>query len=55
MERGIPLPVEVDSDKAEADYANGAKVWFREGTKMDRIDYADVVDMRFLEEAKKQA
>jgi len=41
-------------DIAEADYANGAKVWFREGTKMVRQAYGDMVDLRFLQEAKKK-
>jgi len=44
-----------DGDIAEEHYANGAKVWFREGTKMNNIPYEDVVDMSFLEAAKKQA
>ncbi len=44
-----------DGDIARADYENGAKVWFRPGTKMDAIAYEDVVDMSFLEKARKGA
>ncbi len=42
-----------DGSITEADFANGAKVWFREGTRMNRIAYKDVVDMSFLNNAKK--
>jgi len=41
-------------DIAAADYANGAKVWFRPGTKMKRLAYADVVDLSFLEKAQQK-
>jgi NitT/TauT family transport system substrate-binding protein len=44
-----------EGDIAEADFNNGAKVWFREGTKMKAIPYGQVVDTRFLAEAKKEA
>ena len=38
----------------EADFANGRKVWFRQDTEMQPIDYGSVVDMRLLAEAKKK-
>lgn len=38
----------------ETDFGNGGKVWFRENTRMNPIDYATVVDMSFLTEAKKK-
>ncbi len=41
-------------DIAEADYANGGKVWFREGTKMIRQPYAKVVDLSFLKKAQQK-
>ena len=42
-----------DGSFPEADFDNGAKVWFREKTKIDKVGYADVADMSFLENAKK--
>jgi len=42
-----------DGNIAEADYNNGAKVWFREGTKMKKLAYNEVVDMSFLNKARK--
>lgn len=36
-----------------ADFETGAKVWFREKTKMQPLTYGDVVDLSFLENAKK--
>ncbi len=41
-------------DIKEADFANGAKVWFRPGTKMKPLAYSDVVDMSFLRVAQKK-
>jgi NitT/TauT family transport system substrate-binding protein len=43
-----------DGSIAEADFANGGKVWFREGTKMEKAGYADLVDTQFLEAAQKK-
>lgn len=37
----------------EADFATGAKVWFREQTKIAPLDYAEVVDTSFLANAQK--
>jgi len=34
-------------------FDTGAKVWFRELTKIEKLDYAAVTDMSFLENAKK--
>jgi len=42
-----------DCSFPEADFNNGAKVWFREKTKIDQLAYSDVADMSFLENAKK--
>ncbi len=42
-----------DGSFPEADFDNGAKVWFREKTKIGQIDYDAVTDMSFLENAKK--
>jgi NitT/TauT family transport system substrate-binding protein len=42
-----------DGSFPEADFNNGAKVWFREKTKIDQLAYADVADMSFLENAQK--
>lgn len=36
-----------------ADFDNGAKVWFREKTKIGQTDYSAVTDMSFLENAQK--
>ncbi len=41
-----------DGNIAEVDYNNGAKVWFRKGTKMKNLAYNDVVDMSFLNKAR---
>lgn len=37
----------------QAYFDNGAKVWFREKTKIAPLSYAEVADMRFLESAQK--
>ena len=37
----------------EAYFENGAKVWFREQTKIAELRYGEVADMRFLEGAQK--
>ena len=42
-----------DGSFPEADFANGAKVWFREKTKIKPVKYADVTDMSFLANAAK--
>ena len=42
-----------DGDFPKADFETGAKVWFRARTKMEAIAYDDVVDLSFLEAAKK--
>lgn len=42
-----------DGSFAEADFQNGAKVWFRPATKIGELGYADIADMSFLENAKK--
>ncbi len=34
-------------------FENGAGVWFREQTKIGALDYGEVADMRFLEDAQK--
>ncbi len=39
---------------AKEDFENGAKVWFRELTKIKRQSYEDIVDMSFLENARKK-
>lgn len=43
-----------DGAIAEADYRNGGRVWFREGTDIKPIAFADAVDMRFLAAAAKK-
>ena len=35
------------------DFNNGAKVWFRDFTKIKRQNYSEVVDMSFINNAKK--
>lgn len=42
-----------DGSFPEADFNNGAKVWFRDKTKIGQLAYGDVADMSFLENAKK--
>jgi len=42
-----------DGSFPEADFNNGAKVWFREKTKIGKLDYSAIADMSFLENAKK--
>jgi len=44
---------QVDGSFPEADFDNGAKVWFREQTKIEKLAYADVADMSFLANAQK--
>ncbi len=40
-------------DFPEADFERGARVWFREKTKIEPLAYAAAVDLSFLENAKK--
>ena len=40
-----------DGNFPESDFANGAKVWFREKTKIKPLAYGDVADMSFLQKA----
>ncbi len=42
-----------DGSFPEADFDTGARVWFREQTKISALSYADVVDMSFLDNARK--
>jgi hypothetical protein len=42
-----------DGSFPEADFDNGAKVWFREKTKIGQLGYSDIADMSFLENARK--
>ena len=42
-----------DGSFSQGDFDTGSKVWFREKTKMAALGYEDVVDMSFLEAAKK--
>ena len=42
-----------DGDFAEADFQNGAQVWFRPKTKIKPLGYSQVVDLSFLENARK--
>jgi len=37
----------------KTDFDNGAKVWFRDFTKIKRQNYSDVVDMSFLNKSQK--
>jgi NitT/TauT family transport system substrate-binding protein len=43
-----------DGAMAEADYNNGAKVWFREGTDIKPVPFAEIVDPRFILAAHKK-
>jgi len=38
----------------EADFNNGGKVWFREGTDIKPIGFADVVDLQYIVNAHKK-
>ena len=40
-----------DGGFSEADFGHGAKVWFREKTKIKPLGYGDVADMSFLQKA----
>lgn len=42
-----------DGDFPEASFENGAKVWFRDKTKIAPLRYGQVVDLRFLADARK--
>jgi NitT/TauT family transport system substrate-binding protein len=42
-----------DGSFPEADFNNGAKVWFREQTKIGQLAYGEIADMSFLENAQK--
>jgi len=42
-----------DGTFPKSDYQNGAKVWFREKTKIAPLDYGEVVDTSFLANAQK--
>ena len=42
-----------DASFPSEDFANGAKVWFREKTKIKPLDYGTVADMSFLDKAQK--
>jgi hypothetical protein len=42
-----------DGSFPEADFETGAKVWFREKTKIETLAYGDVADMSFLANAQK--
>jgi hypothetical protein len=42
-----------DGDFPEASFENGAKVWFRDKTKIAPLRYGQVVDLRFLADAQK--
>jgi len=42
-----------DGSFPEADFDNGAKVWFREKTKIETLGYDAVADMSFLANAQK--
>ncbi|MBI2525545.1 MAG: ABC transporter substrate-binding protein [Candidatus Rokubacteria bacterium] len=43
-----------DGMMSEADFRNGGKVWFREGTDIKPISFADAVDARFLVNAHRK-
>ena len=38
----------------EAEYARGARVWFRDGTDIKPIAFADAVDARFIDNARRK-
>jgi NitT/TauT family transport system substrate-binding protein len=38
----------------EAEYKNGSRVWFRDGTDIKPIAFADAVDARFVDNARKK-
>lgn len=42
-----------DATFPEEDFANGAKVWFREKTKIKPLEYGAVADMSFLDKAQR--
>jgi NitT/TauT family transport system substrate-binding protein len=43
-----------DAMMSEADFKNGARVWFREGTDIKPIAFAEIVDLRFILAAHKK-
>lgn len=43
-----------DGAISEADFKNGGRVWFREGTDIKPISFAEVVDTSFLANARKK-
>ena len=42
-----------DGSFSETDFNNGAKVWFRDKTKIGTLAYSDVADMSYLAKAQK--
>jgi sulfonate transport system substrate-binding protein len=43
-----------DGIMSEADFKNGGQVWFREGTDIKPISFADAVDAQFIQNAHKK-